>query len=439
MRLAVIIAIIAAAALLAVLVLLAWDNGDPSGGDPVSMPSPFGEYSPGSVAEVPIRSGYVMFEALGLQTLAEYEAYSVDLMRELGVGWIRVDFLFDGWRFHEPGSLQLFRDAGIAVIGTARPVGNAPSEDLARFQDELAEIVSRYPWIETWQIGNEPNIGWSPGDYIRLFLAGEQAVREQCPGCTVMLAGVAARYPSHEEAIDYYSEVFAGIEAAYDGPGGAFDAFDIHYYGYYGADEEISGLIDRYRNTLADYGYAGAGLWVTETSTFSGSPSTLPASMAQTEEQQASELVRRFVVMLNSGVTQVAWSRPYENYRYREVGGGYYDHNALVYNGLGAESLEGIAAGTPKLSFHAYQTLIDKLAGFDAVERVAPGQYRFRFDNGHEPVYVAWAAGGTTVLVEPAGRVMLTDIDGSTSYSDAAGVLLTEKPVIVEEDVGGGP
>lgn len=434
----VIIAATIVVALVAFVFLMAWDNGDVTGNNIQSTPTPFGEYSPGSVAEVPLSSGNAMIMALGLRTLEDYERYSVDLMSELGVTWVRVDFLFDGWHFDEPSSLQMFRQAGIEVIGTARPVNHATPKDLSRFEDELAKLIDSYPWIDTWQIGNEPNIHWEIEDYARLFLSGGKVVRERCPECTLMLAGVAARFPDHEEAIRRYSRILDAIDAGYSGYVDPFDAFDMHYYGFYGNDADMPGLVDAYRAILQQHGYSDTSFWVTETSTFSGSPSTLPAGTVQTEEQQASELVRRFVVMLNAGVTHVAWSRPYENYHYRGKEDGYYDHNALVYNGFGEESQFGIAAGSKKLAFQAYHTMIEKLRGFSGVVKVSGGQYRFIFEDGRPPVYIAWAVDGNTALVEPSGQVRVTGMDGGEAVADTADIVLSEAPVFVDPVSGGG-
>ncbi len=378
-----------------------------------------------------------MIEALGLETLADYEEYSVDMIGELGVSWVRIDFLFDGWNFHEPASLASLRQAGFDVVGTARPVSHSTPEDLSRFREELGELVSRYPWIRTWQIGNEPNIKWDPEDYARLFLAGEQVVRERCPGCSVALAGVAARYGGRNEAFGYYQHLLDSIDAGFRGDGDPFDIFDMHYYGTYGSDGEMLELLRKYGSLMEEHGYGGTRFWVTETSTTTGSPSTLPASAAQTEEQQAVELVRRFVTLLGGGAERVAWARPYENYRYHGVDDGYYDHNAIVYNGLGDEEAQGIAAGTRKMAFYAYQTLIAKLEGFSAVEQVEPGQYRFLFDDGRPPVYVAWSAGGRTRLAEPRGTVLVTTVAGDESFTEVSGITLGEKPLILE--AAGGP
>ena len=425
-----------ALALTLALLLPAWRTDGEVVKDGSEARSPFGVYSPGSLAEVPLSAGQSMIGALGLETLTDYEEYSVAMITELGVSWVRIDFLFDGWRFDEPTSLELLQQAGFSVIGTARPVNHSTPEDLSRFQDELGRLVSRYPWIKTWQIGNEPNIHWDPEDYARLFLAGEQAVRERCPDCSIALAGVAARYPSNEEAYSHYERILDAIDAGFDGPGDPFDIFDIHYYGTYGSDADMLAALEAYSALMGEHGYGEREFWVTETSTIAGSPRTLSAAAAQTEEQQAAELVRRFVTMLGGGVARVAWARPYENYRYHGVDAGYYDYNALVYNGLGDEAKAGIAAGTRKMAFFAYQSLIERLQGYTRVELLTPGQYRFAFEDGRPPAFVVWAAGGNTTPQVPGGRVSVKAVDGNEWFAEVSDISLGENPLILEPGTG---
>ncbi len=391
----------------------------------------FGVYSPGSLAEVPSSAAAAMLGALGLETLAEYEDYSLKIMTDLGVGWTRTDFPFDGWRFHEPEHLEATRLLGIEVVGTARPVNNFAPEDLSRFQEEFRQLIRRYPWIRAWQIGNEPNVRWDPSDYARLFTAGQQVVREECPDCRVLLAGVAARFPTPEGALAYYDDLLSEIQDARDDER-AFDVFDMHYYGLSGADEEMLATLERYRQLLDAKGFSDStGLWITETATTGGpvAPTGVPL---QTEEQQAAELVRRFTTMLAAGADRVAWARPYENYRYHGIENGYYDHDAIIFNGLGAEAGLGIAAGTTKQAYRAYRTLIGKVDGFSSARRLAPGFYRFGFDDGRADVFVLWNAGAGVLPDQLQGTVLITDLEGEQRRLDAGVLEPGRVPVFVE-------
>jgi len=429
---------VAAALFLATLLLavaVAGCAGREAGGDGGNPAAPvYGVYSPGSLDEVPPSAAAAMLAKLGLESLAEYEDYSVDMIADLGVGWARVGFLFDGWNFHEPGHLDAMRLSGIDVMGTARPVNPFVPEDLSRFQDQLRRLVGRYPWIRTWQIGNEPNLLWDETDYVRLFLAGRQAVLDACPDCRVVLAGVASRAPSPEAALSYYDGLLSLIDAA--APAGVpFQVFDMHYYGYYGDAGDMLGRLQDYRRLLSAHGYGqGVSFWVTETST-TGGVSAPAGEPFQTEQQQADELVRRFATLLGAGCERVAWARPYENYRYHDEDGGYYDFNAIIYNGLGGEAAFGIPAGTPKLAYRAYQTMIGMTGGFSKVEALGPGAFRFRFGDGRSDVYVVWGGGGEH-LPRSGGALLVTDPDGERR--EVAGPAFTAgvSPVFVQVEGG---
>jgi hypothetical protein len=67
------------------------------------------------------------------------------------------------------------------------------------------------------------------------------------------------------------------------------------------------------------------------------------------------------------------------------------------------------------------------------VQRLAPGQYEFYFNDDREPVYVLWDAGnGDRVTGALSGEVEVTDLAGNTSDMDAADLRLAASPVFVE-------
>ncbi len=396
---------------------------------------PYGVYSPGSLQEGPPDAGQETIRALGLDDAAAYADYNLDLMSELGISWVRLDFIYDAGRFQDPEYIDRVRERGLEVVGNARPVATAPG-DIEAFAGELARLVHRYPWIKTWQIGNEPNLGWKPGDYAALFAAGQRVVRAECPDCRVALGGVASLYGGRAAALGYYRRLFDALDGERF-TGAPFDVFDLHYYGAAGAAADMVAALADYQQLLAARGYADAvAYWVTETSTTTGSPQPPPVVPTQSEEQQAAELVSRFVAMLGAGVERIAWARPYENYRYNGTDDGYYDHNALVYNGLGSEAARGIPAGTRKLAFHAYRLLVEKTDGFEAVERLGPGRYRFRFGDDRPPVYVLWGEGAADI--EPGSTLLITSLDGSTQTLPANELILGQEPVFAERTADEG-
>lgn len=396
----------------------------------------FGLYAPGTLNDLPPGAGRQMLAALGMETIEEYQDWSLGLVRESGAGWARIDFRYTGWGFDYPAYLlDLLPGSGIATVGCIRPVNRHAPADLSGFEEELRRLLERYPWIEVWQIGNEPDLGWDdPGDFTRFFLAAATVVREVCPGCRVALAGAAALFPVRHDALAPYDQILGAIAA---GGGGKkhppFDIIDLHFYDYAGAEREILASVQAFRSLLARHGLPPeTSLWVTENASPTGQPTWPPGAPAQSEEQQAGELVRRFVVLMDAGAERVSWARPYENYRYGEQVDGFYDSTGLVYNGLGREAALGVAAGARKPAFFAYQTLARKTRAYTGVVCLAPGRYRFDFSDGRPPLYVLWDDRGGSLPDELAGTVTVTEPDGGKQRVDAATVSLGWMPVMVE-------
>ncbi|MHB1390850.1 MAG: glycoside hydrolase family protein [Thermoleophilia bacterium] len=399
----------------------------------------FGVYSPGNLDEVPADAAKQMIDALGVPSYGAFEDYSIQQMQEMGVTWIRLDFWYNGTSFVEPVAyVDKLRAAGFEVVACARPLYDNIPTDLPRFQSDLRNLIQRYPWIKLWQVGNEPNISMAnPDDFPSFFLAGSQVIRDTCPDCRILLAAVATRNFTTEQARAVYRHALATIAAQ---PGGkqSFDIFDMHFYGFAGSQDELEANILAYRGMLADNGFgADIEVWITETGTYTGQPVTPPGAPAQTEDQQAAELVRRFATALGSGLTRVSWARPYENYRYSGVANGFYDNAGLIYNGIGPGAKRGIKAGTRKEAWYAYRTMAAKVSGYQEVAAVAPGIYVFRFDAGRPPVYVAWDTGANVVLDQALpdsdrGAVTVTDVTGKETQSDTASISLDTMPIFVE-------
>jgi len=446
----------AAAAILAVLLgallLLALagcqsTSDDSAEAAAVDVYSPFGLYGPGTLYPLPTSATETVLSRMGMKSLGEFHAYSRRLVQELGVSWARIDFTYDGWNFFEPSDHIVQLHAGnIDMVGTILPINPYVPGDLTAFQEKVRDLIRRYPWVAVWQIGNEPDLTWeNPGDYPRLFFAAQQVVREECPQCKVALAGAGARWPGQDyegwrRSLDVYDDIIGQIADQAGEDKKPFDILDMHYYDFYGTDEAMLQTMDDYRSLIGKYGLGpDIEFWVTETATPTGALTWPPDSPDQTEEQQASELVTRFVTMLNARVARVAWARMYENYRYLDTEGGFFDHSGIVYNGLGTEAAAGIKPGTEKLAFTTYQIMTRMLAGCAHVHRLNAGSYRFDFDEeGRPSVYILWDAAGPKPPAEISGPVRVTDIRGQTIEATGEQLELGAEPLFVEKVPAGG-
>ncbi|MCL4472320.1 MAG: hypothetical protein M1455_00040 [Actinobacteria bacterium] len=435
------IAAAAAAALIAMLIILSAYGEDALENAPVDVYSPFGLYSPGTLGTLPTSASQMMMDALGFDTIEQYQNYSLGLTTELGVSWVRMDFYFDGWKFIEqPAYLEQLHARGFEVVGCVLPMNSSAPEDLTTFRTNLDHLVRRYPWIKIWQIGNEPDLSWdNPDDYPRFFFAARDEVLANCHDCKIALAGAGARWPGQDmegwrHSLDVYDRIIGDIASQSPGNAKPFDIIDMHFYDFAGTEERMLETMKDYQSLLPRHGLSPEiDFWVSECATPTGSLSWPPNAPSQTEDQQAAELVARFVTMLGAQVDRVSWARFYENYRYEDIEDGFFDHCGLVYNGLGTEAGSGITAGTKKLGFRAYQTLISQLTGSSQVSRIDDGKYRFSFPDDRSPVYVLWNAGGTEPPSELRGPILVTDVEGDTAETTAEQLTLGSTPVFVNE------
>ncbi len=236
----------------------------------------------------------------------------------------------------------------------------------------VAEIVRYYTTgegvthvgipIRYWQIGNEPNWGWAtscpPDEFARRAGIIAAGIRAACPDCTILMGGLLDGPEMGDLALEPYLGRF--LDA---GGGEWIDVYNFHYYGVarptgasgvqnYRTGEDILG---RMRLVLDRFGYGDRPIWVSETSTFSGRMGDL----VQLEEEQAADLVKRFVLLGQLGVEKVFWTYVTEP-KYEGTGEGFFDQAGLVYDGFGPADR---GAGVKKRAFFAYQHLIARLRG----------------------------------------------------------------------------
>ena len=85
----------------------------------------------------------------------------------------------------------------------------APAK-MSYWSDFVRAIVKRYPFIQTWELWNEPHLPgqscfWSdsPENFVELLKTGYQTLKEVQPDCTVWLAGIGMRYlPFYKRIMD---------------------------------------------------------------------------------------------------------------------------------------------------------------------------------------------------------------------------------------------
>jgi polysaccharide biosynthesis protein PslG len=174
---------------------------------------------------------------------ADHEAL-LDLARDNGAGWVRID---SGWCSLEeqgPGKISgWYEDRMDAVVEGAvarglrvqAMVGCAPGwaggdgldgypDDPAQFTRIMDHLADRYRGkVQAWEIGNEPDCvggcpNGSPEDYVPFLRAGYLGVKQGDPAATVVTGGVSG------VNVEW-------LQRMYDaGAHGWFDALAVHPY-----------------------------------------------------------------------------------------------------------------------------------------------------------------------------------------------------------------
>ncbi|RJQ42322.1 MAG: hypothetical protein C4534_10450 [Gaiellales bacterium] len=408
------------------------EPGNDEADDHAAGSAPYGLYAPGTFEQTSFENVDLIYAQLGLESLEQFQDYTLGLIDDLGISWVRIDFYYIDSEFIEyPDYMQKLHDRGISVAGCIRPAFPVATAEMAEFEADVRQLVAEHDDVEVWQMDNEPDLyKYPPAEYVEVFIAMEHAVRDVCPGCRIALAGAAVPFNGGTRDREYFSQVMSGI-AARTGESRPFDIVDLHLYGRAGNYVTIPGLMDDYRRLFDANGFDGdISIWFTECATYTGAPSQPPDYPPQTEEEQAAELLKRFATAAAEGAERISWNRFYENHQYGESANGYFDNTGLVYNGLGAEAASGTPAGTKKKAFFAYATLVRKTDGYSLVTRLAPGQFRYEFPDGREPVYLLWAEADAPLPPELGERLSITDFMGQSRETD--GIELDSMPIFVE-------
>lgn len=251
--------------------------------------------------------------------------------------------------------------------------------------------------VKYWQIGNEPNLRDNKGflppkEFAQKLKVYYETVKEAVPEAKILMGGLGIVINSEgTNEVEYLREVLKA------GGGSYFDIFDFHFFGNAGDYLKARQKYLNFKNIFEEFNLRKP-VWVTETSTFSG---TLKDRPYQSEQVQAGELLKRYIYLLSLGVEKVFWTSLSEwkgwGERNKNIGAGnaYFDHVGLIYDGVGNdEQREGIGFGTKKLSYYAYKKMVEVLEGSDwkNIEAVQEkdGVYIYKFTKDGKPIWAAW-------------------------------------------------
>ncbi|MCI5149969.1 MAG: hypothetical protein D3916_11375, partial [Candidatus Electrothrix sp. MAN1_4] len=138
-------------------------------------------------------------------------------------------------------------------------------------------------------------------------------------------------------------------------------------------------------------------IWITEMGTYSGEPAAQPFSGKskypfQSEEDQAADLLKRYVFGLSLGIKKIFWA--YGLLEGLRGDNGFFDHTGLIYDGRNKNDRGRLVK---KSAYYTYKLMTEKLRNcdFDNIEILAEGlnnvnAYRFPLKNRSKSVYVIW-------------------------------------------------
>jgi hypothetical protein len=265
----------------------------------------------------------------------------------------------------------------------------------------------RFP-IKHWEASNEPSMqdgvhtffDGTSEDYLDILEATYRSVKEADPGAIVLHAGMAGM---ESWMVSFWEPVFEkGSEF--------FDIANIHSIG--GSDELN---VPEFRNLLTRLGI-DKPIWVTEAQHRAGRQHD---GRMISQEEHARILAKSYVLSFALGTDKIF----YTTFRAPPFGNEEFTQSALAeWN------------GDKRPSYHAMQTLIEKLDGFTSAERLTDGQYEFQV--GDKTVYVFWGSGAMPDVVN--GEVLVTDINGTGAATSSQTIVLTESPIFVESVQAGG-
>jgi len=274
--------------------------------------------------------------------------------------------------------------------------------------ESLIQAMKKNP-VKTWQVCNQVTDackdrscgfdGEHAAKYAKVLKISYSAVKKSCPDCRVAIAG--------DSPARLYPPIFKALGGRY------FDIADLHFFGPEGGYRNIAKELSFLKKSLKEAGLDPAGLkfWITEMSTYSGKPKGRNLQgrpdPAQTEKQQARELVKLFTAAYGEGVEKTLWAWGiFEGFGCECC---IFDYTGLVYDGdremqeCDDEDTTDLGEGVKKLGYYSLKLLIEKVRGFTSIEKVkAPGKARvYELGGNGRTVYIAWNDGKDAASVSP--------------------------------------
>jgi len=353
--------------------------------------------------------------------------------------------------------LAVFHEGGLlsgSIAASRRPPLRNPLEYPDEYSSFVRAAVERYDGdgvddlnssvnIKYWQVGNEYMMlernGGKPSDYIEWVKLTSTAIKQADPEARVVL--IAA---TQGLTVDpWMKQAITGLA-----PEGIIDTVDIHHWGP-SRDWRMQ-AVPQVRSLLNELGRSDAEILSCEHGTWAGSPT---GQIPQTEEEQASSLIKRYVYNIANGLDKLFWNNLME---WDKFGG----QEGSIFNSMGLIS-DGVYSGdtadrfnTPRIAYWSYMFLTHYIGGDlshgEMMETGSGDVYVFRYDASGKAGtrFIGWTEGkpASVTINEPGfkGRYfsMVPDRYGNTGdieviKADQSGNMLIEldaDPILIISD-----
>jgi hypothetical protein len=262
-------------------------------------------------------------------------------------------------------------------------------------------LVNRYKTqTKYFQVENEPKKHLE--DFAELQKITYNKIKEVCPECVVVIGGYALGASPESLFNKDMLPILSELNGKY------VDIFDIHWFGtkhdsnVMNPSRLSSGKMDInfIREKLQYYGYGDIDIWITESGTYSGLPIGYDF---QTEKEQASSLIKRYVSPIAQGADKVMWAWGIKESFKKDCR--FFDYTGLIYDGCDCENEKYVCGNNigydpgenvKKIGYYTYKKMTETLEGsdWDNIETIqeSNGVYVYKFTNKetNKPTWVAW-------------------------------------------------
>jgi len=232
--------------------------------------------------------------------------------------------------------------------------------------------------VKYWQAEGEPfphvweDYGGTIDGYVRFVELLSQSAKEADPDAKIVLGACTVKT---QEQADIFESLISKMKNK-----NLFEYADTHYW-----EDDYNIPVSYMKDILNSNGYPDVKIVSLEYGTYTGRSSS--------EKDQAFYLIKGYVSNLANGLSLINWNNLVEWDNYGGNPKSIYNYMGLIADGLNEDI---VPAGTPRLSYHTYKLMVEKLEGsdWDNIQTIQESNnvyvYKFIKKDSGEPVWVVW-------------------------------------------------